>query len=271
LIEQIIDHLHDDKESLRTCSLVCKIWTPSARFHLFSDIRVDGPAAKLMLESAPAVIPFIRNVHLDKQQWDEIVPVLVGFESVRSLTLTTLPTCCFSPQALSALFRNFSAAVNVRLDNVHFTTAGELIRFICAFPCLQKLAIDCTRLHSHDFAVDMPAPSTLRPSRYLRVLELHTVCMDAVLDWYLSLPPADRPALQAVRLHCNTTNNSETIARLLLALENSLEDFLISTAVVAIGMFVKFLALIDAGRLVRIGLALRPTPQRTLTLPSNRA
>jgi len=116
----------------------------------------------------------------------------------------------------------------------------------------------------------MPAPSTLRPSRYLRVLELDTVCMDAVLDWYFSLPPADRPALQAVGLHCETTNNSETIAKLLLALENSLEDFLISTTIVTIGRFVDFLTLVNVAWLVRIGLALRPTPQRTLTLPSNR-
>jgi hypothetical protein len=63
--------------------------------------------------------------------------------------------------------------------------------------------------------------------------------MDAVLDSFLSLP--DRPALRAVGLHPICRNNSETVAKLLIALENSLESFLISTAI-ADGMFIIFLS-----------------------------
>jgi hypothetical protein len=76
-----------------------------------------------------------------------------------------------------------------------------------------------------------------RLSPHLRVLELDNVCMDAVLDWFLSLP--DRPALRAVGLDPIHTNNSSTISNLLLTLEDSLESFLISTTV-ADGMFMIF-------------------------------
>jgi hypothetical protein len=72
--------------------------------------------------------------------------------------------------------------------------------------------------------------------------------MDAVLEWFLSLP--DCPALHTVGLHPVDTNNSETISKLLLALENSLESFLISTAMVN-GMFIIFLSLIHAACDVR--------------------
>jgi hypothetical protein len=92
--------------------------------------------------------------------------------------------------------------------------------------------------------------------------------MDAVLDWFLSLP--DRPALRAFGLHPMHTNNSVTITKLLTALENSLECFLIST-VIADGMFVIFLNLIYAACQLRIALAIRPTPQHMLALPSNPA
>ena len=36
LADMIIDHLHDDKKTLKMCSLVCKGWVPSSSFHLFS-------------------------------------------------------------------------------------------------------------------------------------------------------------------------------------------------------------------------------------------
>ena len=35
LFDSVIDHLHDDKATLRECSLVCKDWVPSSTFHLF--------------------------------------------------------------------------------------------------------------------------------------------------------------------------------------------------------------------------------------------
>ncbi|ESK88748.1 hypothetical protein Moror_1265 [Moniliophthora roreri MCA 2997] len=43
LVDQIIDHLHNDVQSLRSCSTVCRAWLPSSRLHLFSKIRLDIP------------------------------------------------------------------------------------------------------------------------------------------------------------------------------------------------------------------------------------
>ena len=59
LIDAIINHLHDDIESLRACSLVCKAWTRSARCHLFSELIVDGIGliVERLLESAPICHP----------------------------------------------------------------------------------------------------------------------------------------------------------------------------------------------------------------------
>jgi hypothetical protein len=64
--------------------------------------------------------------------------------------------------------------------------------------------------------------------------------MDAVLDWFLSLP--DRPALRTVGLHPIWRNNPETVTKLLIAVEHSFESFLISS-VIADGMFVILLSL----------------------------
>jgi hypothetical protein len=224
---------------------------------------------KRLLKSAPAIIPFIRHLHLRKHIWAIVLPLLVGFESIKSLTVTGLDAHRWVAEVLSDLFCNFSAAVVVRLDDAVFNDLDQLVRFICAFPRLQRLAIECVgRLYK--FGSDLPPPTAFSLSPHLHDLELNDVCMDPMLDWLLSLP--DRPALRAVRLRPSHLNNSDTIAKLLLALEDSLETFLISTAI-ADGMFFIFPNLFDTAYKVRttLALAVRPTPQHTLTLASNGA
>jgi hypothetical protein len=201
------------------------------------------------LKRAPAqvVIPFVRCLLLGEQEYNKIVPLLVGFESVRWLHITDLFSHSLNTRALSALFCNFSTAVEVQLDVVTLASASQLIRFI-------------------GFKVDLSDPTTLHPSSHLCVLELDDTCIDAVLDWFLTLP--DRPALRAVGLHTIHSNNSESIANLLSTLENSLEIFLISTAI-AQGMFVISSALIAAARQLRTALAVRPPARLMLALHSN--
>ena len=41
LWDRVIDHLHGDRKALRCTALVCKAWTPSSHFHLFSVMRID--------------------------------------------------------------------------------------------------------------------------------------------------------------------------------------------------------------------------------------
>ncbi|KAF9263749.1 hypothetical protein L218DRAFT_987391 [Marasmius fiardii PR-910] len=47
LVDQIIDHLHNDISSLKSCTLVCRAWLPTSRLHLFSKIRLDIPRTLL--------------------------------------------------------------------------------------------------------------------------------------------------------------------------------------------------------------------------------
>ncbi|KAF8486581.1 hypothetical protein JB92DRAFT_2547039, partial [Gautieria morchelliformis] len=66
LIDQVIDHLHDDPPSLRACCLTCHAWAPSSRFHIFHDIvlsdaeRADGLAEHL--ETSPHISPLVRSL-----------------------------------------------------------------------------------------------------------------------------------------------------------------------------------------------------------------
>ena len=40
LCDQVIDHLWNDLDALRACSLTCNDWLPSSRYHLFRNVRL---------------------------------------------------------------------------------------------------------------------------------------------------------------------------------------------------------------------------------------
>ncbi len=43
LIDNIIDHLHNDNISLLNCALVCRAWLSTSRLHLFAKIHLHIP------------------------------------------------------------------------------------------------------------------------------------------------------------------------------------------------------------------------------------
>lgn len=43
IIDQFIDHLYNDRETLRTCALVCRAWVTSSRYHLFGVVKIFPP------------------------------------------------------------------------------------------------------------------------------------------------------------------------------------------------------------------------------------
>lgn len=44
-IDTIIDFLHDDKQALMNCGLVCWEWYPSSRYHLFETLNLGWPGS----------------------------------------------------------------------------------------------------------------------------------------------------------------------------------------------------------------------------------
>ncbi|KAJ3477617.1 hypothetical protein NLI96_g10339 [Meripilus lineatus] len=69
LVDNIIDHLHDDTPSLIVTSLVSKAWMHSSRFHLFSSIDiVDDPEGLdyiQFLETSPNVCHHVWDLYLE--------------------------------------------------------------------------------------------------------------------------------------------------------------------------------------------------------------
>jgi hypothetical protein len=240
MIQSIIDHLHDDKTALEACSLVCKTWTRSAQFHLFSDLIVTWKDVAQLVQPASVVIPLVRHLRLYYQDWNINLPLLVGFESIKSLTISDLVSHSLDNRALLALHCNFSAAVILRLKEVYFDNISDLVHFVCAFPRLQALSI--TQFDQrHESGLDLPTTTTFHLSPHLVSLELYRVSIDGMLNWMLSLPTC--PALHTLCLDPSPQNNPDTTAKFLRALDGSLESLFLSTSTAG-GMFSVFINLI---------------------------
>lgn len=105
LQDMIIDHLHDDKETLASCSLVCKSWLPASRFHLFRKIRLELPRESAeglaadfarFLRRNPHICFLVRELHLVGDilpipvtylKEDAICSILAPLTKLRELTI----------------------------------------------------------------------------------------------------------------------------------------------------------------------------------------
>jgi hypothetical protein len=230
MTEAIIDHLHDDKPSLKACSLVCTAWTHPTRLHLFSRLTLKWP-----LQSA--VFPFVRHLCIRLNErlsygaptWDKLIPLLVGFHRIVSLNLPVFweSLDVMNPETWSLLGKNFSGVVSLSLVTVHFsyTNVSSLARIICAFPCLRELSIRVDI--NSTFPELSSAATTFRLSPDLDTLELEIENVAAVLEWLLSLPV--RPTLRTVRLYNLQDADLAIFQKFIRVFGNDLESLSLST------------------------------------------
>lgn len=78
LVDAILDYLHDENKTMRSCALVCHAWLPSSRNHLFAKIclKATSPQTGIavpqercerlykLLQRVPAIIPCIRELEI---------------------------------------------------------------------------------------------------------------------------------------------------------------------------------------------------------------
>jgi len=171
MIDAIIDHLHNDKLTLKACSLVCTTWTHPARLHLFARLTLKWPLR-------PAVFPFVRHLRFfpgdifgsgsDNRAvaWNESLLQVVGFPRIVSLNVDSLWRFLGATdiQMLSTFGKNLSGIVSLSLLRVYYTDVPSLARVICAFPCLRALSMvgSMCAANAEAFQSEQPCVTTLR-------------------------------------------------------------------------------------------------------------
>jgi hypothetical protein len=118
ITDHIIDFLHDDREALYACSLVCRKWVPSSRTHLFWAVRSSGtPTFSRLLEFTPQIGLYVRDLS-------------VYYDAAREVVPERLVNLWLSLKNLSKLY-----------INTQRIRSGMLVALWSSLPCLKELSL----------------------------------------------------------------------------------------------------------------------------------
>jgi hypothetical protein len=93
-IDMIIDYLHDDKLSLAACSLGCRQWLPSTRFHMFCEFKL-------------AVDNFIQVLDVLEHPLSTITPVIQCLVICQLNSEVRVDVCLSGQRASQILTHNY--------------------------------------------------------------------------------------------------------------------------------------------------------------------
>ena len=200
ILDQVVDHLHDEEPALRNCCLVSKSWIPRTRTHLFADIKLQ---TQRKLESwketfpDPSTSPAHHARTLSISCSRNITAADAGAGSwissfSRVVRLVVNSQGLFPSMQLGSLtpFHGFSPIKSLHVDV--YAVPSHIFDLILSFPLFEDLTI---RTHSkmfNDGDGSYRPPTTVRPSispAFSGSLELSMVGgMRPIALWLLSLP-----------------------------------------------------------------------------------
>ena len=143
ILDLVVDHLHHERTTLRTCCLVSKSWVSRAQSHIFADISFwSRESIKFWMKAFPD--PSNSPAH-----------------HTRSLRISALAVASVASQDARPWLRSFQLVVTLSVDG-HRMDGGfsEVIDLICSFPLLEDLFLWFSASdNSVDHDWDTPSPS----------------------------------------------------------------------------------------------------------------
>ncbi len=225
VISQIIDHLSNDKASLKACCLTHRSWIYEARKHLYREAIVDSdsdfcPSPEMAQHVRDLEVCGLESVSKEGAAWENIA----RFSRVEYLSLSCLRWTSTSPREQAALKSIFPRVTRLTIEIAGFRYIWDLLILISAFPEITDLVLQDIFLEDQMTAVEGQAfleehRSLINlPGKNLRLLSfLEDSYQDAIdlplvrglMDHWLAVIPAG--SLQEFAL---TWQNSEAIAAL---------------------------------------------------------
>lgn len=157
IIDQIIDHLHDDKVTLSRCSLVCREWRSTTSFHLFSTLVLDRDRhadniKDLRKTLGPILLSFVRELFiiswhsLQGIQWlNQALPKLPRFPSLKALKLSCLDWGQLTVQAKGFIFGLAPQLTVLHMNPIRIVELQQVRNVILAAPLLRHLVFNVDR------------------------------------------------------------------------------------------------------------------------------
>jgi hypothetical protein len=183
LVDRIVDFLHDDPASLRSCALAHSFFRAPSQFHLFSKVKLMSLASwassslRAALHHTPALACYVRELHL----WLDydvlcIHPALGELPRLRILRVD-LPASRKWPAP--PVLRGFSSATRLVLGLAMLEDMKQLAALVNALPALTELAFS-VRVSVKSLSLRGVDPPT--PDVRLVYLDLRGIADSQLLD-----------------------------------------------------------------------------------------
>ncbi|EMD35034.1 hypothetical protein CERSUDRAFT_125022 [Gelatoporia subvermispora B] len=168
LTDRVIDFLHDDAAVLKACSLVCRSWLPSCRFHKFSFTFIGSehqPLFKRTLQALPYIGPYIRHVLVDFRKYEDINCfdyVARNLPNLRMLQINFSVRIFDGVDAKEATFKIATVKSVTQLSFFYdaiFDELDQLAEFLGCFPNVEELRIE--RIDVEEDVGEFPDPEDM--------------------------------------------------------------------------------------------------------------
>lgn len=232
IVDEIIDHNHDDPTTLRACALTARSWQPRSHRNLFSTITVTSSASLSrfirFLNGSPHIASLVEELCFDAyanyrdatlMPWiHELATIPMGdLTRIRSLRFSKVQWSCIEKnEALLSTLRSYSTVQEVHFCGCSFPTFIDFEEFVAALPALTRFSVDLiTWSFTDKFHIDrmMADPPKLQLSGVEFTRFAHPV---KFCSWLLRMPVP--PTLQTVAFHWVMAEEAQMVGKFLASL-----------------------------------------------------
>ncbi|KAJ7664687.1 hypothetical protein B0H17DRAFT_299047 [Mycena rosella] len=196
LVDLLLDFVHSDSTTLSACTLVCRYWLPSARFHLLSQLALDSASVESFLDDL-----------------DDIDTGSLG--NVTSLRIEGLDLST-APVALPHAFPNLQSLC---LEAFEANSFFVIATWISGIPSLRSLKLSGD--WDGDDIVTLPMLATVPKLSHLDL----NCPLRVILGWFLTLEVV--PVASSLVLRDIWGEESPAISRYLAATGASLDSLVL--------------------------------------------
>ncbi|KZT72772.1 hypothetical protein DAEQUDRAFT_808758 [Daedalea quercina L-15889] len=151
LCDYIIDYLHKDRKSLEACTLTCREWVPTSRYHLYCDVFLHKPklfpAFKRLLTASPLLGSYVRVLRISKldkasqadlMMVEELLPAILGdLPNLEHLGGSLLSTAA----SILRFMPDRTPVTELCLQYCEFSALDDFARLFYSCPRLQSLEL----------------------------------------------------------------------------------------------------------------------------------
>nr|GAT61174.1 predicted protein [Mycena chlorophos] len=252
VLDHIVDLLHDDPFTLRSCSLVCRALVPAARFHTFQHVALRQrwsrlvhtqlEAFVLLLESPHCTFPtFVTRLTFQELDADFPWPATDAYSVLRK-RLPALASIAFTQRGdrgqqigsqlpgLKTFLPHYTHLASVVVNGALFTFLDDLLQFLAILPSslemleLASLSWDREEVFWSE-TIPFPAAQSLRTLR-LYSSEYGVDAVSEVLDHFVASTHGNTAGLQlrTLQLLQILPQDFAAVGRFIDALGGILED-----------------------------------------------